>query len=207
MWVVIVRQRGALLFQRRNTTMAMKRFRGRSLWLLAGLTLGLLTGVGAATAIVYVSRPAVGWPQGFPLQASTATSSETMAIATGRVDDQVEGLFTLDFITGDLQCFVMNPRTGKFVGWFKTNVTTQLPVDKGKKPAYLLATGGWEPVGFSTQQRPAGCVVYVTDANTGMFAAYTFPWVKGAASTGITQSTPMLPLDGGKARNIVLRSE
>ncbi|WP_254508496.1 hypothetical protein [Anatilimnocola floriformis] len=189
----------------------MKRFRGRSAWLLAGLALGLLAGVGSAAAIMFATRPAASsqfsWPQGVPLSASTATSSETMAIATGRVDDQVEGLVTLDFITGDLQTFVMNPRTGKLVGWFKTNVTTQLPVDKSKKPAYLLSTGSWEPVGFSSQQRPAGCVVYVADANTGMFYAYTFPWIKGAASTGITQSTPMLPLDGGKARNITLRAE
>jgi hypothetical protein len=192
--------------------MAMKRFRSRSMLLLMGLAIGLLAGAGTAAGVAYLMRPAAptlppGWPQGLPLHASTAATSETMALATGRVDDQVEGLVTLDFLSGDLQCFVMNPRTGKFVGWFKTNVTTQLPVERGKKPAYVLTTGMWEPVGFSTQQRPAGCVIYVADANTGMFAAYTFPWVKGAASTGITQSTPMLPLDGNKARNIVLRQE
>ncbi len=197
--------------------MSIKRFRGRATWLLAGLTLGLLVGVGTAAAIVYATnlnttRPAgvaqhPAWPQGLPLQASTACTSETLAIATGRVDDDVEGLFTLDFITGDLQCFVMNPRQGKFVGWFKTNVTTQLTVEKGKKPQYLLATGSWSPTGVATTQRPAGCVVYVADANTGLFAAYTFPWFRGAASTGITQSTPMLPLDMNKARHITLRAE
>ena len=201
--------------------MAMKRFHNfryqrRTMWLLAGMLMGVAVGIGAAAVLTLVNRqsgsePALarpaGWPQGLPLNAATACTSESLAIATGRVDDDVEGFFTLDFITGDLQCFVMNPRLGKFVGWFKTNVTNQLPVEKGKKPQYLLATGDWSPAGFATNQRPAGCVIYVADANTGMFAAYTFPWVKGAASTGITQSTPMLPLDGNKARNIVLRSE
>lgn len=208
--------------------MAMKRFRSRSTWLLAGLTLGLLVGVGSALGVVYLTRPAQvaqapmgqtsaaefpalatppSWPQGIPLRASTAASSETMAMATGRVDEQVEGLYTLDFLTGDLNCFVMNPRAGKFVGWFKVNVTTQLPVERGKKPQYVLATGSWDSIGGSSNQRPAGSVVYVADANTGMFAAYTFPWVKGAASAGITQSTPMIWLDGNKARNIVLRQE
>lgn len=192
--------------------MAMKRFRSRSMFLLMGMTLGLLAGAGTALGVAYVMRPATpampaGWPQGLPLHASSAASSETLAMATGRVDDQVECLVTLDFLSGDLQTFVLNPRNGKFVGWFKTNVTTQLPVERGKKPSYVLTTGSWEPVGFSTQQRPAGCVIYVADANTGMFAAYTFPWVKGAASTGLTQSTPMLPLDGNRARNIVLRNE
>lgn len=192
--------------------MAMKRFRSRSTWLLIGLAMGLLAGAGTAVGVAYVNRPAglatpPGWPQGLPLRASTASTSETLAMATGRVDEQVEGIFTLDFLSGELQCFVLNPRSGKFVGWFKTNVTVQLPVERGKKPSYVMTTGMWEPVGFSTNQRPCGCVVYVADANTGMFAAYTFPWVKGAASTGATQSLPMVPLDGNKARNIVLRNE
>ncbi|WP_145084186.1 hypothetical protein [Anatilimnocola aggregata] len=197
----------------------MKRFRGRATWLLAGLAMGLLFGLGTTAGLLWSTQTTANqasanaipshpaWPKGLPLNASTASTSETLALCTGRVDDQVEGIFTLDFITGDLQCFVMNPRVGKFVGWFKTNVTTQLPVEKGKKPSYVMTTGAWEPVGASTNARPAGCVVYVADANTGMFAAYTFPWVRGAASSGVLQSTPMTPLDGNKARNIVLRSE
>lgn len=196
--------------------MAMKRFLGRSTWLLAGLTLGLLVGVGGALGVNnYLNRPAatpglatqLGWPQGLPLRASSAASSETMAIATGRIDDQVEGLYTLDFLTGDLCCFVLNPRNGKFMGAFKTNVTTQLPVERGKKPSYVVATGSWEPVGGAGNQRPANSVVYVADANTGMVAAYTLPWVKGAAAANMTQVQGMTYLDGAKARNIALRAE
>jgi hypothetical protein len=173
------------------------------------VTLGLLAGIGAASSVLYFSRPAApaGWPQGVPLHGATASTSETMAIATGRIDDDVEGLYTLDFLTGDLQCFVLNPRSGKFVGWFKTNVTNQLPVERGKKPQYLLATGEWSPAGFQTTQRPCQSVVYVADANTGLFMAYYLPWVKGAATTGLTQSTAMIPLEGQKIRNIPVRSE
>jgi hypothetical protein len=190
--------------------MALKRFHGRVAWLVAGVSMGIFAGIGVAAAVMYFGRPAAqpSWPQGLPLHASTASTSETMAIATGRIDDDVEGLFTLDFLTGDLQCFVLNPRTGKYVGWFKTNVTIQLPVEKGKKPQYLLSTGNWSPTGFQTTQRPCQCVCYVADANTGMAQAYYFPWVKGAASTGITQSSPMLTIEGPvKVRNISLRSE
>lgn len=190
--------------------MALKRFRGRATWLVAGVTMGLFAGIGIVATILFFNRPAdrPSWPQGLPLHASTAASSDTMAIATGRIDDDIEGLFTLDFLTGDLQCFVLNPRTGKYVGWFKTNVTIQLPVEKGKTPKYLLTTGNWAPTGFQTTQRPCGCVCYVADANTGMAQAYYFPWVKGAASTGITQSTPLLTIESPiKARNIPIRSE
>jgi hypothetical protein len=192
--------------------MAMKRFRGRTTWLLAGMAMGLLFGLGTTAGVMWATRSATiaghpAWPQGAPLHASTACTSESLAIATGVIDEQVEGLYTLDFITGDLQCFVLNPRTGKFVGWFKTNVTTHLPVEKGKKPQYLLTTGNWQPAGFSGNIRPANSVVYVADANTGMFAAYYVPWFKGASSTNITQSQAMQLLDGNKARSISLRAE
>jgi hypothetical protein len=175
--------------------------------------MGLFAGIGIVATVLHFAQPAQratppGWPQGLPLNATTAASSETMAIATGRIDDDVDGLYTLDFLTGELQCFVLNPRTGKFVGWFKTNVTIHLPVEKGKKPQYLLATGDWQPTGFATTQRPCGSVCYVADANTGMVMPYYFPWVKGAATTGLTQSTPLLTLEGPlKARNIPIRSE
>jgi len=192
-------------------TMVTKRYRGRALWLVSGLAMGLLFGLGTTAGVLWSGKSGTatpaGWPQGLPLNASSACSSETLAIATGQVDESVEGIFTLDFISGDLQCFVVNPRTGKFVGWFKTNVTKELTVEKGKKPQYLLATGNWSPVGATTNQRPASCIAYVADANTGLFAAYTFPWVKGAAASGITQSTPMVTLDGQKARVITLRQE
>lgn len=174
--------------------------------------MGLLFGLGTTAGVMWASRntaqtSALAWPQGVPLSASTSSTSETLAIATGIIDEQVEGLYTLDFISGDLQCFILNPRSGKFMGHFKTNVTTALPVEKGKKPQYMLVTGNWQPVGFGGNQRPANSVVYVADANTGMFAAYYVPWVKGAASANAPQAGALGLLDGAKARNVTLRAE
>lgn len=182
----------------------------RPLWLVAGICFGLTVGLAATAGVLLGQRSAAPAPS--PMQASIdeirlramgAMGSETMAIATGPVDDEAEGVFFLDFLTGDLQCYVLNPRAGKFTGWFKTNVVKDLPVEKGKKPAYIMSTGAWSPVRGGGNARPANCVVYVCDSNTGLFAAYSFPWVKGTSSTLQTQASPMVTLDGGRARALL----
>jgi hypothetical protein len=188
----------------------------RPFWLVAGVCLGLAIGL-ATTAGVLLSqrsRESVSQRAGDPVRSSFdeiklhamgAMGSETLAISTGPVDEESEGVFFLDYLTGDLQCYVMNPRVGKFTGWFKTNVVKDLPVEKGKKPAYIMATGAWNPTRGGGNARPAQCVVYVCDSNTGLFTAYTFPWVKGTGSSLQTQASPMITLDGGRARNLDLR--
>jgi hypothetical protein len=188
-------------------------------WLLVGigLGLGLLVGVGMSAGTVIGMRAAgAGSTPAVPadlsaayqemrLRAVATSGAETMAMATGTVDEQSEGLFFLDFLTGELQCFVLNPRIGKFTGWFKTNVIKELPIEKGKKPSYVMVTGGWNPLRGGTIARPAGCVVYVADANTGGFAAYTFPWIQGTSSTLAQQAATFITLDGGRARTLDLR--
>ena len=182
-------------------------------WVALGLGLGLLVGVGMSVGTVIGMR-AASWgsaPQNaqaafeeIRLRATGTHGAESLAMATGLVDNEAEGVFILDYLTGDLQCFVLNPRVGKFTGWFKTNVVKELPVEKGKKPAYVMVTGGWNPRNYGSQSA-AACVVYVADSNTGVFAAYSFPWVKGTTSTLAQQAAPMITLDGRKARMIELR--
>ena len=182
-------------------------------WVALGVGLGLLVGLGMTVGTVIGMR-AAGWsnpPQSAQaafeevrLRASGSHGAETLAMATGPIDSDGEGVFFLDFLTGDLQCFVLNPRVGKFTGWFKTNVVKELPVEKGKKPAYVMTTGAWNPRG-GTGNQPASCVVYVADSNTGIFAAYSFVWQRNAAAQLATQAAPMVTLDGGKARTLELR--
>lgn len=173
--------------------------------LVAGLCVGWIMG-GVLVAGVAVQlrsdEPVRSAFDDLKLHAMASHGSETLAIATGPIDEEAEGVFTLDYLTGDLQCFVMNPRVGKFTGWFKTNVVKDLPVEKGKKPAYVLVTGAWSPIRGGGASRPAQCVVYVADANTGMLCGYSFPWIRGTSSTIGTQAAPMSTLDGARARTL-----
>jgi hypothetical protein len=138
------------------------------------------------------------------LKALASHGSDSFAIATGIVDEDSEGLYTLDFLTGDLQCFVIN-RNLAVTGWFKTNVAKELTPEGTKKPNYLIATGKVTVQGASGNQRPAASVCWVVDANTGNVAAYSFPWNKSLASAGAAQAKDMVTITKFKSRSVNLR--
>jgi hypothetical protein len=173
--------------------------------LTAGVVIGLAIGGGLALGLIIGQRNAT-LPDSvlaeLKLKAMASHGSDTFAIATGPVDDDVEGLYTLDFLTGDLSCFVVNARNGAFGGLFKTNVAAMMGAEKGKKPNYLMVTGQINAVGNYGGARPAACLCYVVDANTGDVAAFSFPWTKAATSAGVTQATEMRLVGKWKVRNI-----
>jgi hypothetical protein len=190
----------------------MRRVRRFRSWLLvgSGLFLGLAIGGALATGVYLGSRTQASSDSllaELRLKAMASHGAETFAIATGAIDEEAEALFTLDFLTGDLQGFVLNPRTGKQSGWFKTNVAKDLPVEKGKKPSYLLVTGqmNWAAANIGGNTRPADSLVWVADANTGVFAAYTIPWTRALSVSVVPQAQPMSLLFAGKARTLEIR--
>lgn len=179
---------------------------------LAGLSVGLLIGIGmliGATVTSLVTQIQYPLPE-FPVEATASTRCDTFAAATAPIDDRIEGLFTLDFITGQLQCAVMyvtGPRARSFGAVYQYNVMADLGVENTTKPNFLLVTG------FSNLMRgrgdgpspPASCVVYVIDANTGNFAAYGVPWNPGIVSRGTAQGGSLQRLATGTARMAAIR--
>ena len=174
------------------------RTRNALLWVSLGLLLGLSAGLAVHIGIDSRRSTARLPLEELKLQASASHGADTFAMATGIVDD-TEAVFMLDYLTGELQCYVINPRTAKFGAMFKTNVWKEMPVAKGKgKPSYVMCTGTWSYKGGSTGGGKFGdCVVYVADANTGDFAAYSVL----VTGNGGTIST----LGFGKARDLKLR--
>lgn len=182
----------------------------KSFWLVTlGVGLGLLVGIGMTVGTVIGMKSVSQSPSSpldeLKLRASASHGGETFAMATGIVDDGTEGVYMLDYLTGDLTCFVINSRVGKFTGFFKTNVIKELPVEKGKKPSYVMCTGTWNPLRGGPGTRPAGNVVYVADCNTGYFAAYYFPWAPAANINPVAVAARMETLDIGKARDLQVR--
>lgn len=140
------------------------------------------------------------------LHAATSAASNTMAVATGQISNDAEGIFFLDFITGDLQCLLYYPRSGAFGARYYTNVRQQL-LGGGKNSQYLLVTGSAVSIGSTGGARPANSLVYVTDVTTGMFAAYTVPFDRTAEASGTPQSGPLVFIGGGPIRNYQLRNQ
>lgn len=169
-----------------------------------GVGLGMLIGVGVLVGILLTAllNP---WPAvETSLSAVASSGGDTMAIATGPVDEGVEGLFILDFITSELVCQVLHPRTGKLSGLYRRNVAQDLGIEQGKQPKYLLVTGAFIVRQNVGTVKPAESLIYVADVNTGKYVAYMLPWNKWAASTYQPQVSQMIPVGGGSARNIII---
>ncbi len=177
-------------------------------WFLGGLSLGILFGAGMLVGSIVTRQTTTMTPGQLPpitLSATASHGSDSFAMATGPVSDATEGLFVLDYLTGDLQCFVMYSRSGAIGGQFKVNIVKDLGIQQGKKPNYLMVTGAASFPRGGGNTRPANCVVYVADANTGIFAAYSIPWNRAMETANRPQAAPMVLVGTGKARNLEIR--
>ncbi|MHB0956514.1 MAG: hypothetical protein ACYC6N_02895 [Pirellulaceae bacterium] len=181
--------------------------------LAVGFALGLLMGVGMLVGawVTMWMQPAVSSSFAFPetaLHASATDSGDTFAIATGLVSDGIEGVFFLDFLSGDMQCWVINGRTGQTGGYFVQNVVADLGVEVGRKnPRYLMVTGQAPMSRGTSAMRPADSLVYVADANSGNFAVYALPWNRQATASNRAQQAPMALIFKGSARNLEIRGQ
>jgi len=111
------------------------------------------------------------------LNADTAARGKSMSMATGIIDSRegVEGLFVLDHLSGNLQCWVLNPRTGEIAGIYTANVNKDLELGKGGDLDYVMTTGSFRAEN-STARRgslvPSGSICYVGDGNSGKVVGY-----------------------------------
>ncbi|MBW3595761.1 MAG: hypothetical protein KY475_00635 [Planctomycetes bacterium] len=173
----------------------------------AGLALGLAVAAGvmigqmqSASEMTLAER----FLEETELHATGASGGKSLAIATGVIDEGTEGVFLLDFLTGDLQCWVINPRAGRFTNMFKYNVIADLGVEQGKTPDYVMTTG------VADFRGPAGSavgrsLVYVADGNTGNVGCYAVPWNRQLAANMSVQMGALQPVAVGKARAVAIQ--
>jgi hypothetical protein len=208
----VCQRQGPFYSPNRDFTMArIRRFKS-VVFLTAGLAIGLAIG-GTVAVGVYLGSQGDSAHQAalgeLRLKASASHGAESFAMATGDIADGVEGLFCLDFLTGDLSCFVINPRTGAPGGIYGTNVTADLKAaggGTGKKPAYVMVTGQFQARGGNYGgSQIAGSLVYVADANSGTVAVYGMPWSKQASTGNAAQGGKLVRLHAGKVRALEIR--
>ncbi len=186
----------------------------RSRWMFAsGLAVGLLVGVGmmvGALSARWFDARGVALPVAeMKLQAMATNSGQDFSMCTGPIAAGMEGVFFLDYLTGDLQCLVPNARTGSVGGAYKHNIMADLNIEAGaaKKPQFLMVSGMAAFRANSGDPRPADCILYVADANSGNWVAYSLPWSRAIAATGAPQRSQLVKIGGGKARELLIREE
>ena len=126
-------------------------------------------------------------------------------MATGTVSDESEGLFVLDHNSGLLQCSVIYPRSGQFLGRFTTNVAETLGTG-AKGGQYIMVTG---QANFPrASNRPAApTVLYVMDSASGNYACYGVPFDQTAVPRNQPQQGLLVLIGVGSANPLVDRDD
>lgn len=171
--------------------------RSRLGFLSAGLIAGLVIGLNLQGV----------WPS-MPLHATATHGQENFAVCTGFVDDEIEAIYFLDFVTGDMKAVVLamrGPRAGKFNALFEYNILQDFNAGQDKSPKYLMVTGQANlPRGRANFQF-AKSVVYITEASTGQMGCYTIPWSSTAQAAGQPVRAQFQPLDKYQFRTAIIR--
>ena len=176
----------------------------RAVWALT-VTIGLLGSLGLGYLAWQANRDSTASDWQFPatVDATSAVSSEKYSMATGLVGDEAEGLFVLDHNSGLLQCTVMYPRMGQFMGLFTVNVGEALGT-AGKGGSFIMVTGNADFPRASN--RPvATTLVYVLNTATGNFIAYAIPFDRTLVNSGRPQQGTLIPMGTGQANPVVDR--
>ena len=57
------------------------------------------------------------------------------------MDEDVEAVFFLDFLTGELKGAALNKQLGKFTAYFAARPIDDIGADPSKNPSYMMTTG------------------------------------------------------------------
>jgi hypothetical protein len=161
---------------------------------------GIWVAVGIAAAFIGGVLVSGFWPN-VPIHAVATDRTEGFAMATGYCDESVEGVYFLDFLTGDLCALVVSKQNGHFNAFYTYNVTGDLGVAPGRTPRYVLTTGSADLRRTGGKQSNLSrSLVYVAELNSGKVAAYAIPWSASVWNAGQMVRGQFTLLDVGRFR-------
>lgn len=141
------------------------------------------------------------------LMANAAGRGENVSLATGPIANQNEGLFILDHLNGNLQCWVLNSRTNKVGGIYRTNVFDAMPnLKQGGDLDFVLTTGAFSFQGRGNQ-RPAESIAYVAEGKSGTLVGFGFQYDKTAIQQGVVEEGLLEVVCEGPIRDLQIREQ
>jgi len=175
----------------------LQRFCNHSALLVLGLFAGLvLTGL-------WHGGP---W-QNVMVDASATHGQENWAIATGMIGNGIEGLYFLDYLTGDLRAVLLNRRTARFSGFYQYNIQNDFNLTASKNPKFLMVTGLVEVPRGRGPTQIGNSAIYIAEATTGQVNAYAIQWSSAMYAAGKTEQGTFARLDGAQLRTTFIRDQ
>jgi hypothetical protein len=156
----------------------------RVVWCVLGLAAGL--------AVAYL------WPHE-PVYATTADRDAQFAMLTvpvgtsaAGINDPMDGVFVLDFLTGQLRGATINRQIGKFTNFYTANLARDFNVDPKAQPHYALVSG-YSQLASQRGLTFASGMIYAGELSSGKIIAYAFPWKE--APRPAPQVIPLIAVD------------
>ena len=153
----------------------------RAWWIVPASLLGLL--FVTLTSGVVIGLVASSYLPQRDVQATATHGQENFAICTGPLDADVEAVFFLDFLTGDLKAAALSIVSHKFTAFYHRNILGDLEGAKVKNPRYLMVTGEADLRRGASSKRIGKSMVYVAEITSGQVMAYGLPWESGAQAS------------------------
>ncbi|MDA7875293.1 hypothetical protein N9A77_00875 [bacterium] len=170
------------------------------------LLIGLTTGIGVYVGNRLAQDRQMAQLPPLDLMAGTAARTKSLSMATGLIDNNVEALFVLDHLTGNLQCWLLNTKTGNVGGIYRASAATDLAVaGKSGTPEYIMTTGNFFFRGGSSgNAKPANSICYIGDANTGNVVGYSLTYNEQALNRGGAVNGALKLICKGAARTAIV---
>ena len=176
---------------------------GKRGWLLASSVLGMLL-LAMAVGVAIGLRTSSLVPER-EVHAVATHGVENFAICTGPMDDSVEAIFFLDFLTGDLKAAALNINTHTFTALYHRNILNDLENAEVKNPRYLMVTGTADLRRGASATQIGQSVVYVAEITSGQVMAYGLPWVPSRQARVQPSKLPIVPIDKIEFRTVKKR--
>lgn len=174
-----------------------------NLWLVAVACLA----VGVAVGVVSTRNDTVLSPPPIEAHATATAAHDNFVIATGFMEDGTEGLFFLDFLTGDLKATVVNNRGPGFNAYYQYNIANDFNLGAVQNPKYLMVTGLARDQQGRGSNRLARSILYVVEATSGQLVAYGIPYSRTNQTAGKPQIGTFIPLAKASLRSEFVRDQ
>ncbi len=160
----------------------------RGIWLVGGVLIGL--------GVAYF------WPHE-PIRADQSDSNDKFGIMSVQATLNVAGLsgteavFVLDFLTGRLQGFYLNPQIGRFTQTWYRDVAGDLKLDEKGAAQQIYAFAGAQGQMVGQGGTFGASMVYVAELSSGSLVAYAFPFTQ---ANQVVPPQQLVPVDRAQFR-------
>lgn len=190
----------------------------------AGMAVGLLLGLMIGGL----------WPD-TPLHAVATDRGENYAMCTGFVDDGLEAIYFVDFLTGTLRAAVLSNQSRGFQALYEANVNADLAsaiqlrngslaqtnlqrrrqglpplpeLQMPQSPEYLMVTGAIDMRrGAAARQQPPQAALYVAETSTGIVLTYLLFWDRNAHMADMRAGGPLTLWTGEQFTTALIQTE